>query len=195
MADKFYIYLYYDPRDNIPIYVGKGKGKRAYDHLISANNSGLSEAIAECRALGLEPVVNIEEYFKTDREACAREVELISHYGRRIMGDGSLFNIMPGGEGLDEETAQRIWSDPELREKHAEGIRRRDSDPEYRVRHAKAARERLVPLNVDPKFRKKQAQAAREVMERLRTSPEFCNKLAEGHRRYWERKRQENNDA
>jgi len=31
----FYFYVYYDPRNNqkIPIYVGKGKGKRLYSHL------------------------------------------------------------------------------------------------------------------------------------------------------------------
>lgn len=27
----FYVYIWYDPRKNEPFYVGKGKGKRAYE--------------------------------------------------------------------------------------------------------------------------------------------------------------------
>jgi hypothetical protein len=29
----YYTYIYFDPRDNLPFYVGKGHGKRAFHHL------------------------------------------------------------------------------------------------------------------------------------------------------------------
>lgn len=46
----YYVYLYIDPRDGQPFYVGKGQGERALSHLsmlvaVSLNNSG-----RDCRA-------------------------------------------------------------------------------------------------------------------------------------------------
>jgi len=211
MKLQFYVYEYLDPRNGTHRYIGEGQGRRAYEHLKKADNSELASFIAELRALGLKPIINITEHFATKAEACACEEELITLHGRLVTGDGSLFNILPRSGGMDEETmrrqkegVRRLWSDPEYREqrnaalrlRHAdpefqklreEGIRLRETNPEYRKRRGEAARENMRLLKADPEFQKRQI----ECNQQLHADPEFQKRQAEGTRRYWERKRQE----
>lgn len=35
MTNQYYTYLYFDPKDGTPIYVGKGIGRRAYKHKLN----------------------------------------------------------------------------------------------------------------------------------------------------------------
>lgn len=44
---KFYAYVYFDPRDGLPFYVGKGQGYRARKHLHQATNKGVAERIGD----------------------------------------------------------------------------------------------------------------------------------------------------
>lgn len=91
MNNIFYTYLYRDI-NSIPIYVGKGKGKRAWVHRGSKTHLG-----NYIRKYNVEPefiVKNVDEEL-----AFFVEEEAIAKYGRKDLGTGTLFNRTNGGEG------------------------------------------------------------------------------------------------
>lgn len=94
-GDKFYTYLYKDPIDNKPIYVGKGKGNRAYYHIYAKTQLGNTLRKRKTEGYVVEPVINYEA-----DETTALEMEKfwINFYGRLDLGTGTLFNLTDGGE-------------------------------------------------------------------------------------------------
>lgn len=67
----YYVYELIDPRVNLPFYVGKGKGDRAYFHLsekarAKTDNPRKYNKIQKIRKDGYEPVVNILQYFDNE---------------------------------------------------------------------------------------------------------------------------------
>lgn len=56
---EFYVYVYTDPRNDKPFYVGKGRGNRAFDHLNDNSESLKVKRIEEIRAAGLAPKIEI----------------------------------------------------------------------------------------------------------------------------------------
>jgi hypothetical protein len=92
----FYVYVIYDPRpgkDDVPVYVGKGKGRRAYAHLRGDScKPALLDFIAHCRKHGNEPRAEIMARFPDEADAFAFEMERIAKYGRRDLGTGTLFS-------------------------------------------------------------------------------------------------------
>lgn len=95
---EYYVYVWRDSA-NVPFYVGKGKGKRAY------NTTTRSKEFKEVYAKG-GCAVEIVDWFIHESQAHALEVELIARYGRRDMG-GLLVNKTDGGEGA----SGRVMSD------------------------------------------------------------------------------------
>jgi len=95
---KFYVYVYTDPTNGLPFYVGKGQGNRYKHHLNKSHNRYLGFKIAKIREQGYEPQVDI--VFRTQDENLAYETEefLIRSYGRRVDG-GLLCNFTLGGAG------------------------------------------------------------------------------------------------
>lgn len=93
----FYAYVYVDPRDGKPFYVGKGQGRRARKHLVQTSNRGMAARLDELRAAGLEPEIST---YACDNEAHALELErvLIEAYGRLVDGSGCLVNILEAGD-------------------------------------------------------------------------------------------------
>jgi hypothetical protein len=100
MMDRFYVYVIYDPWSGRPVYVGKGQGRRARDHLfdIARTNTDVVSFITRCRAGGREPRFEFERGL-TEVEAFQREIELIAKYGRKDNGTGALLNRTDGGRG------------------------------------------------------------------------------------------------
>ena len=118
----YYTYIYYDPlRNNIPIYVGKGKEERVWAHLkLIGPNSKFMNRLKTLAKNNIMPNIGIYSYL--DEEfAFFLEQELISKFGRRDLNTGTLYNLTPGGEAppiqkkrgigngrpLSEETKQK----------------------------------------------------------------------------------------
>ena len=66
---KSYVYVYIDPRDGRPFYIGKGKSGRLFSHLDDHSESRKVARIADIRALGMEPRIDLLRYGMTDAES------------------------------------------------------------------------------------------------------------------------------
>ena len=96
--DLCYTYIYYDPsRNNEPIYVGQGINNRVWVHFSRKGMHPLTQRLNFMKNRGITPNVGI--YAGFDKEfACLLEIELISKFGRKDLGEGSLLNLTNGGE-------------------------------------------------------------------------------------------------
>ena len=91
---KYYVYQLLDPRSNTVLYVGKGTGNRAYTHnqFKDGNNNYYKDGIIkELHQQGLEPTVEIVEYFIDEHKAYDFEDKLIE-----TIGIDNLTNITEG---------------------------------------------------------------------------------------------------
>jgi|APGre2960657404_1045060.scaffolds.fasta_scaffold59843_2 hypothetical protein len=135
--NKYYVYGLVNPIDGEIFYVGKGSGKRAYDHLKPSgwgNNSHKLNKIQKIRKNGMEPHVlflyeNLDEKMAFDMEI--REIN-------RLKKDGvNLTNMTNGGDCgpirfgkrskserqiVAEKTKEAMWKE-EIRERHLNSIR------------------------------------------------------------------------
>lgn len=130
--DRFYSYIYYDPsRNNEPIYVGKGHGKRAWQHLSIKKTHPFIQRLQYMRRNGIEPIIGF--YAGLDEEFCILlEQELISHFGRKDLGKGPLLNLTDGGEGssglvISEDTRKKL----SIAKKH-KSVKSRHSNSSHR---------------------------------------------------------------
>jgi hypothetical protein len=109
MVSEYYVYAYIRSKDSLtanlgtPYYIGKGKGKRAYNpHRVTVPiNFSFIQIIKE----------NL-----TATQALALEIELIAQYGRKDLGTGILHNMTNGGDGGDTSDSP----------KYKEGIKQRN---------------------------------------------------------------------
>jgi len=74
---KYYVYLYIDPRDKVPFYIGKGKCNRAFSHLKSPADTSKGRIIADLRKLNLEPQIELLKYGLSEKEALLVEATAI----------------------------------------------------------------------------------------------------------------------
>lgn len=78
----YYVYLYVDPRNERPFYVGKGQGVRALSHLSEEAESRKCARIAELRAEGQAPRIDILTHGLRDEETAFRiEAAIIDLFG------------------------------------------------------------------------------------------------------------------
>ena len=97
---NFYSYIYRDPITNIPRYVGKGFGNRAYIHTKNrCDNKQLKGWIQNLKKQTYQPIIEIIAALD-EGHACFIEECLIEVFGRLDMKTGSLFNHTNGGEGI-----------------------------------------------------------------------------------------------
>lgn len=121
MDNEFYVYVWW--KDGQPIYVGKGKNKRAY------RNKDVD--------------VEIYKNNLTEEEAFNLEKQLIAQFGRADKEEGTLLNLTDGG-GISFSTL--YWQGDELKHRHQTGVDKRSQSLKWldgatdRARHATATR-------------------------------------------------------
>jgi len=80
----YYVYQLIDPRNNKPFYIGKGKGNRAYSHnqfKDGNENPYKDRVIRRLHEQGLEPIVEIVNYFNDEQQAYDYEEHLTESIG------------------------------------------------------------------------------------------------------------------
>jgi hypothetical protein len=118
----YYVYLHLDRATRCPFYVGKGKGRRAYD--VEGRHPEWHKKVQSLvDGFGIEIVKND----LSEEEAYDLERELIRKYGRVSDGTGTLLNVTDGGSldfgeasvefgvALPPELAEAIRADYEAR--------------------------------------------------------------------------------
>jgi len=83
---SFYVYIYIDPRTNLPFYIGKGSGKRAYTHLRETKET-TENYLKWCKIQslinhGISPIVKIIFESYDENECYELEAKMISELGR-----------------------------------------------------------------------------------------------------------------
>lgn len=104
----YYVYGLIDPRDKDFFYIGKGKGKRAFQHLNEEyteekGNRNKINRIKEIKnQLGKQPEIKFLAENLSEEAAYALEEILIDRIGRKILRYGPLTNWIVGGAKEDQ---------------------------------------------------------------------------------------------
>ena len=88
---KCYVYVYTDPRNGAPFYIGKGQANRVFAHLDDSADTDKTITIRAIRESGAEPQIDILRYGLTESEACLVEATVID-----LIGLPSLANRVAG---------------------------------------------------------------------------------------------------
>jgi len=160
LGNIFYVYIYFDPRDEklVPIYVGKGKGNRAWKHLQSKTHNFFIRTLNKIRKDGVEPKVVIYDDGLSEDEAFETEIRLIKKFGRRNLNEGTLCNLTDSGEGL----SGTIFSE-ERKKKMSEGNKGKVVSEEVR--------EKLRIANIGKKHTE---ETKEKISEALKGRPSAC---------------------
>lgn len=102
---KSYVYLYLDPRNGEPFYIGRGKGNRLFTHLSEESEAKKVKRIAEIRRTGGEPRIEVLRYGLTESESRLVEAAAID-----LIGKSRLTNRVAGyhENSFGRITAQRV---------------------------------------------------------------------------------------
>jgi len=138
MNNIFYTYAYLR-KDGRPYYIGKGKGKRAYEKKHNAY------VPSKDRILMLKQNL-------TEEQAFIHEIYMITVFGRKDLGTGILYNLSNGGEGpsgyIHREESKKKMGDARRgknRPKHSEIMKTKSNLLELNEQKQIQMREQYAP--------------------------------------------------
>jgi uncharacterized protein len=104
---KSYVYIYIDPRNAEPFYIGRGKGNRLFNHLDEQSEARKVARINQILASGHKPQIDVLRYGLSDSEAKLIEAAAID-----LIGKKKLTNEMAGHHesSFGRITSQRVIS-------------------------------------------------------------------------------------
>lgn len=123
----FYAYVYLDPRKPgrysyptvsflfEPFYVGKGKGRRRFNHLWDTARCYRTHKIKAIKSANLNPLILVVAESLDETDAFKIEHQLISEIGRADLKSGPLTNLTDGGEGAVLSLESRLKISASLR--------------------------------------------------------------------------------
>jgi hypothetical protein len=185
----FYTYCYIDPSrqskwfdEGEPIYIGKGKGNRAYRHLISTKMHPFIQRLQKMRRNGIEPIIKFLAKEVDDELACLAEKEAIDKFGRKDLEKGPLLNLTDGGEGpagakhskevVEKRMAKLLpkMVTLEYKQRMSEAVTKAQSSPEFKAKFS--AIQKVAQNKPGVNERRKASQ------QRTFSSPEFKAKMS-----------------
>ena len=133
---NFYVYQLRLENSETPFYIGKGKGRRIECHFQESSlrlHNHKNHVIKKAMSQGVKVLSEILHENLTEEQALAKEVELISLYGRRSEG-GLLTNNTLGGGGMSGM-------------RHSDEARRKMSAAHIGRTHGDAAKAKISAAN------------------------------------------------
>ena len=164
---EHYVYEHYIPGQELPFYVGKGYGYRAYQ---KGNRNRWWKNIVNKYGV----IVKIVKDKVTEEQANKLEKELISKYGRRDLGTGVLVNMTDGGEGV--RGIKRLPLTPEEVERRKVTATGKKHSEESKQKRSKKLKERMMT---------DEGKVHLEHLQRLGNSIEARKKKSESHKKFW----------
>jgi hypothetical protein len=188
-------YVYQLIVDDVVRYIGKGTGRRVHNHFSIAatlnrrraagekvKSTILYNRLAKALRTGRSVDHKIVADGPTSDQAYSLEIESISS-----IPSGQLWNVRPGGVGMDSETLRIMWKDPEYRarrtkmsrdmwasDEHRKIMKMFWSDPEQ----IKRQRETMLVRWADPIYRKKYLKD--------RDTPEYRSRISKRSKENWQ---------
>jgi hypothetical protein len=115
----YYVYVYTDPRNDQPFYIGKGTGNRAFAHLKDSGDSAKVARIAEIRTAGVAPRIEVLAFGLDETTAFKVEAAAIDLIGfenltNRVVGHGA----KKFGRMSIDEVHGKLFSEPVTQFEH-----------------------------------------------------------------------------
>jgi hypothetical protein len=200
---KFYVYEHWRPDKDLPFYVGKGNGDRAF-RLKKGRNIFYRRIAEKLEKLGMCVEVRMVSSGLSEERAHCLEVERIAFWRSQGL---ILANLTDGGEGVSglkhsektkrvlreksKHTSKQRMTDPKIRANLSAATTKYFSDPDNRRRHSiltvelmsdPEVRERIseamIKISSDPRVKAARSKFMMEFLADPKNHKSICDQLS-----------------